>query len=92
MSQLVLTTVMSQAVADAIVGIVASTFETSDRSPGKKSYCALLTNAANYLKLDVLQSCLHVHDVSAVSRHSSKAPRSTRHCVYDRTLVPLQVI
>ncbi|KAL0051588.1 hypothetical protein WJX82_010441 [Trebouxia sp. C0006] len=33
-SQLLLTTVMSQAVADAVVGIVASTFETSDSSSG----------------------------------------------------------
>ncbi|DBA81775.1 hypothetical protein WJX77_012226 [Trebouxia sp. C0004] len=33
-SQLLLTTIMSQAVADAVVGIVASTFETSDSSSG----------------------------------------------------------
>lgn len=33
-SQLLLTTVMSQAVADAVVGIVASTFDTSDSSSG----------------------------------------------------------
>lgn len=33
-SQLLLTTVMYQAVADAVVGIVASTFETSDSSSG----------------------------------------------------------
>ncbi|DBA76620.1 TPA: hypothetical protein ACH3X2_008667 [Trebouxia sp. C0005] len=33
-NQLLLTTIMSQAVADAVVGIVASTFETSDSSSG----------------------------------------------------------
>ena len=37
-SQLLLTTVMSQAVADAVVGIVASTFETSDGSSGQPSF------------------------------------------------------
>ncbi len=37
-SQLLLTTVMSQAVADAVVGIVASTFETSDSSSGQPSF------------------------------------------------------
>lgn len=36
-SQLLLTTIMSQAVADAVVGIVASTFETSDSSSGQHS-------------------------------------------------------
>ena len=34
-SQLLLTTIMSQAAADAVVGIVASTFETSDSSSGQ---------------------------------------------------------
>jgi len=36
-SQLLLTTIMSQAVADAVVSIVASTFETSDSSSGQHS-------------------------------------------------------
>ncbi len=36
-SQPLLTAVMSQAVADAVVGIVASTFETSDSSSGQLS-------------------------------------------------------
>ena len=56
-SQLLLTTVMSQAVADAVVGIVASTFETSDSSSGQHP-CELDSPTSWYWCLQLqLQKC-----------------------------------
>lgn len=40
-SQLMLTTVMSQAAADALVGIVASTFESSEKSSGALTHICM---------------------------------------------------
>lgn len=82
-SQLLLTTVMSQAVADAVVGIVASTFETSDSSSGQHS-CELDSPTSWYWCLQLQSQKCHLmpHEFSDVSgQHQLMSLGHTKACV-----------